>query len=193
MTALVSSPEAYNGFFLIDSNVCGANDSERCGLWVYTGNQVDAGVSQGDEVTVAGDVLEYDVREASDTFRGDGTTTEIDMSGGSVTVLSSGNALPSPKALTATELSDDLVAEAHEGSLITVSYLTYVEELDHGEWTGQDSDGVTIRIDDAFISRADLGVDGSEAMFAVTGILHYSYGDFKVEPRDANDVIRAVN
>jgi hypothetical protein len=192
VTALVSSPEAYNGFFLIDPDVCGRSSMERCGLWVYTSNQVDAGVSQGDEVTVVGDVLEYDVRATCDTFHGDGTTTEIDMSGGSVAVLSSGNTLPTPKELSASDLSDDTVAEAHEGSLIRLSSMTYVEDLDHGEWKGQDASGVTIRIDDAFISREDLGVDGTEAMFILTGILHYSYGDFKVEPRDASDVIVAM-
>jgi predicted extracellular nuclease len=192
VTALVASPEAYNGFFLIDPAACARTNMEHCGLWVYTSNQVDAGVSQGDEVTVVGSVLEYDVREAADTFRGDGTTTEIDMSGGSVTVLSSGNALPTPKDASPSDLADDSVAEAHEGSLMMVSNLTYVESLCNGEWKGQDSSGVTILIDDAFISREDLGVDGTEAMFTVTGILHYSYGDFKLEPRDATDVIRAV-
>ena len=140
-----------------------------------------------DSSTVIGDGLEFDVREADDAYRGDGTTTEIDMSTGSAAILSSGNPLPAPKSITPAELLDDAVAEAHEGSLLLLSGLSLGEELEHGEWTAVSQDGTPVRVDGAFVALADLPLV-SAGVFNLVGLLHYSYGEFKMEPRDASDV-----
>ena len=79
-----------NGFYIQDPNP-DSNPATSEGLFVFTSSAPT--VNSGDAVQVSGTVKEFRPGGASSTNL---TTTEIDNPGRTVTVLSSGNALPAP-------------------------------------------------------------------------------------------------
>jgi predicted extracellular nuclease len=140
------------------------------GLWVYDTDNTPA---LGDRVRLTGTVEEYY------------DLTELD----SLTdyqVESSGNPLPAATVLA----TGDVSQEQWESVLVRVEDVTVSnEDLGYGEWSVSDGSGDVV-IDDKG-SYTYTPVNG-EALAAVIGPLDYSYGVFKILPRDDGDIILPI-
>ena len=132
------------------------------GIWILDFG--DAAVVVGDEVEITGIVVEY--------F----DLTEIDIAtSGSYEVISTGNTIYNSINITESE-------ESYESVLVTVSGICDGPPNEYGDWilSGEND----IMIDD--LMYAFTPITGQD--YTITGPLYYAYGDYKVEPRDANDV-----
>jgi hypothetical protein len=139
------------------------------GAGAYSGIWVEgAGVAIGDEVDVEGPVAEsFDLTLISAT---------------QIVILTSGNALPAPEPLATLAVSD----EQWEGVLISTLGEVDNGDIGFGEWSVNDGSGSAIVDDLGYLfTPAPEGIN-----FGVTGPLYFSFGAFKIEPRDANDVVR---
>jgi len=134
------------------------------GIKVYDAGR---GLSEGDEVRLTGTVAEYyDMTELTDI-------TEFE-------VLSSGNTMD-PLVVT---LAADM--EPYEGCLIEIQGVSVNNtDLGYGEWSVSDGSLEQV-IDDAADYYFTPVQD--EALASVVGVLDYSYGVYKLEPRLAQDV-----
>ncbi|MGC9335129.1 MAG: lamin tail domain-containing protein, partial [Anaerolineae bacterium] len=137
------------------------------GLWVYGMTNVPV---LGDRLRLTGTVEEYyGLTELADL-----TLYEVE---------SSGNPLPDQLLVTTGAAND----EQYEGVLIRVENVTVTAEEDpYGEWEVDDGSG-PLAVD-------NLGTDTyvpvlGDELAAVIGPLNYSYGAFKIAPRDDDDII----
>lgn len=136
--------------------------------------------NRGDSVEIKGTVLEY------------GGKTEINIS--QVTVLGTGT-IPSATDVTLNDVkTGSATAESYEGVLVRIPKslacdTTWMSPT-YGEWavcSGPD----TLRIDNSdntngvYYAKPAFGVDS----VIVTGILNYTYSNFKLMPRDSQDVV----
>ncbi|MBD3226233.1 MAG: T9SS type A sorting domain-containing protein [Caldithrix sp.] len=140
---------------------------EWSGIYVY-----DSGhdVVRGDSLYVVGTVEEYyGLTELSDV-------TET-------AVLASDITLPDPKILNTGEVAN----EAFESVLIQTSGVCDTAANQYGEWIIDDGSGSQMIDDLLFTFDPTLDFE-----YDVTGPVYYSYGRFKVEPRDADDVTEYV-
>ena len=135
------------------------------GVYVYA-----SGGTVGDSITVVGTVDEYY-----------GLTEIKNLT--STTVHASGVTLPAATVLTTAAAG----AEAYEGVLINVSGTCTDNDIGNGEWELDDGSGVLV-VDDIFFDV--LPTVGYE--YDVTGPQTYSYSAYKIEPRDADDVVETV-
>jgi len=127
------------------------------GLYVYDPGVED--LAPGDVVNLVGTVIEYyDLTELSDT--------EIEKTGETATVV----------ATVVDSAPSDW--EPLEGQLVQFNNLEVTAEAEYGEV--QTSYGVNI--DDLFTDSPAVGTYTS-----VTGLVTYSYGEFKICPRTADD------
>ncbi len=133
------------------------------GLYVYDSNTP----AVGDEVTITGTVTEYfDLTEMKDI-------TEF-------TVNSAGNTLPAAEIVT----TGDFPHEKYESVLVKVENAECTDpDLGYGEWELDDGSGPAV-VDDLLFGYAP----DSAWTYNVTGVSYYSYGAFKLEPRDGNDI-----
>ncbi len=111
-----------NGFFVQDPNP-DANAQTSEGVFVFTGSPRPAAPVLGDAVQVRGTVVEF----VSSTDLSSPTITEISNSP-TITVLSSGNMLPAPVALSAADtlVNDINNLERYEFMRVSISSLTVV-------------------------------------------------------------------
>ena len=121
-------------------------------------------VSIGDEVEVSGQVAEYY------------DLTEIDISNGSATILSSNNTLFNPILITET-------TEAYESVLVKVSGICDGPPDEYGEWT---LSGITI--DDYLYGDWESNFPVTDNQYTITGPLTYAFSSFRVLPRDSGDI-----
>lgn len=152
--------------------------SKFSGMYIYRAGGSAPTVAVGDVVTVEGSVTEYfDLTEISAT---------------TVTVNSSGAALPASTVIAdaTTVATGGADAEAYESVLITVTdditNLNPDDPQDFGEF-----ELGTLRVDDFLFDTAEDGprAAGLNANYTITGILNYSFSNFKLLPRDAGDMI----
>jgi len=146
-----------DGFFMQDGSA----------MWsaIYVFGFADAPLV-GDEVSVTATV---------DEFYG---LTEL-VSVSDVTVISSGNDLPEPIALS----TNDVNQEGYECMLVTVEGECTNSDLGFGEFELNDGSG-SCRVDDLlYLFSAQETIS-----YSVTGPAYYSFGDFKIVPRDAEDI-----
>lgn len=135
------------------------------GVYAYT--KTAPGVAIGDSVEVRGKMAEYY------------NVTEIDSA--TATVIASGKPLPEPVVVTAAEFKQ----EKYEGVLVKLENVTCTNpSLGYGEWELTDATGTT-RADDLFYAFAAR----QNWVYTVTGICHFANSNFKIEPRNANDII----
>ena len=80
-------------------------------------------------------------------------------------------------------------SEAFEGVLVRVEGICDNDDFGYGEWSLHDGSG-PVRVDD-FIYDEFIPVLGTS--YQVTGILYYSYGEFKILPRDENDIVEILS
>jgi len=139
--------------------------ADSAGSWhavfVYT---VSIGPATGDSVEVTGTVQEYY-----------GMTEIVDVT--SAQVLSNGASVV-PLIVPAAAMND----EAYESVLLKVDSVVVTELLTYGEWV-VDSALVCDDLNDYFYFP-QIG----DTLDAVTGVLFYSFGAFKLEPRDTGDI-----
>lgn len=159
-TSGIVTATQFNGYYIQDGN--GAYN----GVFVldYANDP-----TIGDNITITGTVDEY--------FNY--TTVENP----SVFVVnSSGNTLPAALALTTLAVN----AEQYEGVLVKVSGATCTADTatnGNGEWTINDGSGALIVDNKMFSYNAITSTD-----YNVTGVVDYSFSNFKLLPRDMNDV-----
>ena len=135
------------------------------GLLLY---KPDGYVNVGDLLEVTGTVSEYY------------GLTEI--AEGTATVLSSDNALPASEVLP----SGDVSQEQWESVLVRVENVTVTDDdLGYGEWMVDDGSGGA-RVDD--LGGYSYSPTNGDVLDFVQGPLYYGYGDFKIEPRDDDDI-----
>lgn len=133
------------------------------GIWV-----AGAGVVLGDEVDVFGQVVEnFDNTQINSTM---------------ILVLTSGNALPAAELLTTLAIND----EQWEGVLLSVLGTVDNGDVGFGEWSVNDGSGSALVDDLGYLfAPAPDGI-----VFNVVGPSQFSFGAWKLQPRDANDVVR---
>ncbi len=158
------------GFFIADAA------GPWNGIYIYVGSGNKPAI--GDEVEVSGKVSEYY------------GLTEI-SSPPSVTTLSSGNTPYGPSLVTAADipygLADAAVSEQYESVFVELHDITALTGNDgYNQWTFSDASNEIGKAD-------DWGYDADPAVgqnFAILrGPLVYDYSEYKVLPRDANDVV----
>ena len=149
-----------HGFFLEDQA-----GGAWSGIWVYL-NGADTLYEAGDSLVVEAQVTEYH-----------GLT---ELSPDTIIVVKKGAALPPPVVLQTGEAND----EAYEGVLLKVVHATCTNpDLGYGEWEVDDGSGA-LRVDDMGVAFTP----DSGQMYNITAPLYYSYGNYKLEPRDSADI-----
>ena len=150
--------------------------SDAVGPWssvyVYT---IAAGcaVEAGDAVTVVGLVAEYygmtEIKEVSDIVPV------------SCSIMSSGNPYSAVVLQTA-----DVAEEQYESVLVSVSDVDVVGTEDFGQWTVDDGSGV-LKLDDDMDYLYAPAV--SDTLTSITGVVVYSFDEFKLNPRFSADIV----
>ncbi|QDA32426.1 hypothetical protein FH039_07455 [Thermococcus indicus] len=145
------------------------------GIFVYTYNQMPkyndgTPVSVGDKVAVTGKVLESngltEIGYVSSIVKADGIVLET----------------PKPVVLK----SGDVAQEQWESVLVEVRDVRVTDpDLGYGEWEVDDGTG-PVRVDDLMYGYTP---EADQNLAYVIGVVYYSYGNFKIEPRDAEDVV----
>ena len=139
------------------------------GIFVFAGPSTPYQVNEGDSVRIMGIVKEYY------------NLTEMDVSNGLVETINTGLPLPDPVIVPTGTAS----SEPYEGVLVRVDSAICVDpDLGYGEWAVDDGSGSLI-VD-------DLGVPyspDSGLMYSVTGPIYFSFGEYKIEPRDSSDIV----
>ncbi len=153
----------------------------QSGLYVFFGGNGPATAPAiGSVVSVTGTVAEYEDSGSA----GLGSITQIDMSGGGTWTDLGSTATPVVTTLTSADLAADF--ETYEGVLIKVqnaSDLTVDNpDLGYGEWSFVD-DGLIV--DDKFFS---FNVAAGDTFGSITGVLDWSYGNYKIQPRMMSDL-----
>lgn len=138
------------------------------GIWVYVDSTPT--VSVGDSIYIAGVVSEYY-----------GLTELGDIQ--DLMVIRSGVTLPDPITVTTQEAND----EQYEGVLLKTQGICTNPDLGYGEWEIDDGTG-PLRIDDMGVPYTP----DSGTKYIITAPLYYSYGDFKLEPRDSSDIVAVL-
>ena len=149
---------APNGYFIQDG--AGAWN----GLFVFDNTNVP---EVGDSLTLIGMVNEH----YGNTQLGGAIT---------YTLNNSVNALPNAVLLT----SDGINEEMYEGVLVVINDVVCSNPgLGNGEWEVSDESGAAI-IDDLMYEHIPVIYD----KYNIVGVIMYSYGDYKLEPRDDTDI-----
>ncbi len=159
---------------------------EFSGLWVYTGAGAEA-FSVGNTVDVIGWYEEYDNGGAWPA-----PLTEINIADhtldSGVSLSSNPSPQPAPSVVAVADLLVEATAEPWEGVLITIENLTVEDaDLGYGEWA---VDG-GFRVDDKLF-EFPTPLSPGDTFTSITGVLDYSYGNYKLEPRDAADFVGHV-
>lgn len=170
---VVTSPLTFkgDGFFVQDPA-----GGEYSGIYVYINQNPDMlAVQPGDVVTINGLYGEfYDMSQITAGQAGDVVVTGTD-------------AVPSPIVVDAADVATGgAMAENYESVLVTVENVTVATEANNfGEWT---VDGGLI-LDDQFFATADWPKPMvGDAFTSITGALVYSFENFKLAPRTADDI-----
>lgn len=153
------------------------------GLWINDNNN---NFALGDEVEVTGTVNEF--------FSATQLTNVT-----SAVRLSEGNIVPAPLDMKTGDITTGAPgAEQYEGMLVRVNKVAVINEFpdtgNFGEFTIDDGSG-EVRVDDVssnFRGQLDSAFVAGDSLESVTGILHYTFGNFKIEPRNDDDVVRIV-
>ena len=150
----------FENYFFIQDGIGAWN-----GIAIYPLQEVEI----GDEITISGSVLEYnDKTEITDI---------INMT------ISGTTELPEPVILSSAELSS---TEDYECVLATLQNVTVSNDsLGYGNWEVEDQSGICI-----IGGLGDYTYEPvlDELIYNLTGVVDYTYGTFKLEPRDDNDI-----
>lgn len=122
---------------------------------------------RGDSISITGEVTEYyDMTELKDIS--------------DYTVLKSNAVIPEPLLLNTGDVAD----EQYESVLVKVdSAMCTALDLGFGEWQVNDGTG-NVRVDDLGYAYTPILIE----LYDVIGPVNYSFDNYKIEPRDLNDV-----
>jgi len=139
------------------------------GVYVYDNTNTP---TRGDNVTIKGLVAEY---------YGLTQIKNIDT----LITNSTGNTLPAPLSLNSSTMKNEM----YEGLLATASNAKCVDpSAGRGEWDYSNVPGDTAVVDDVmYLFTSTLG-----ARYDVTGVVYYSFNEYKLEPRDSLDIVASV-
>jgi hypothetical protein len=139
------------------------------GAWngVYVYYTTTPGPARGDSVMVSGTVVEYN------NLTEIGTVTNM-------TVLTSGNTLPAADAISTVSIGD----EDYEGVLVTVTGTCTNPDAGYGMWEVNDGSGAVAMDDLLYAYTPVLGNS-----YTITGVVDYSFDEWKILPRDDNDIV----
>jgi predicted extracellular nuclease len=137
------------------------------GVYVYGVSNGMGPVNPGDSVEIVAEVSEYyNLTEIKNVV--------------SLTIINKGNDIPAPVEVSISDAN----TEAYEGVLIKVSNAECVTEPDqHGDWKVSDGTNELVVSDLFFAYTPTLN-----AKYNITGVLDFSYGNYKIQPRDENDI-----
>ncbi len=175
VTATASQyPPFDNGFLVQDSS------GPWHGIYVYLRPPLTLNVSVGDSVRVTGEVSEYY-----------GLTEVTATSENDVTILASGRQIPAPVSVTTSEIADTSSTEPYECVLVEVRNAVVTNDnLGYGEWEVDDGTGPAV-VDDAYHYTYSPSVN--DTLIVLRGIVAYAYGEYKLEPRNDNDIISSID
>ncbi len=146
------------------------------GIWCYTSSTPDVAI--GDEVTINGFYEEF--------F----DLTELNVADGGGQVIVTGTAtVPTPATLLVTDLNEgSATAEDWEGVLVHVENLEVQLHLDFGEYqVSPIGDPLTLMTCDDKSLNAPARPPVSAQFNSITGIQDYSFGAYKLQPRNNDD------
>jgi len=159
---VVVTAVTYNGIWVAEAPYGAMN-----GIWVYMGSDEPIDLVAGDIVCICGEYKEY--------F----DLSEIDIVSAGIygSVLKTGEMeVPLPSLVAAADLGEEW-----ESCVVTVLDGMAVTELpnDYGEWLATATDGTVVIFDDIFYD--DTTVTLEDCYNSATGVLNYTFGDFKLE------------
>jgi len=157
-----STSEALDGYF-VGTTDGGANN----GIQLVVPASVSADLELGDVVDIEGETMEYYCRSQLKASK----------------VTTTGTAdVPAATVLTAAIAADAAVMETYEGTLVSVENVTVTEVNQYDEFavTGD------IWVGDVYTTNYQANI--GDELTTITGVLDFSYGKYKILPRDAADV-----
>ena len=149
-------------------------------------------ISRDDDVSVTGLITEY-AHGDEYGYQLDGNTRLINAD---VTVNSSGNDTPAPLVASCEDLTQTAEeVESYEGVLVKLENVT-VSSVNAYDWSITDGTGSEALIDDDMANMAAHNfmstlAEGQE-LESVMGIFNFSYGTYKVQIRDLDDLGQTV-
>jgi len=196
-TPFENGNSGYEDLEVTVSGIATTDSSDFSFYWIqdgtgpWTGIHVDDNVTNvklGDHVTVTGTVREQ--------FNETQIFTVTD-----VTINSQGNAVPEPELVNTGDITtggDD--AEAYEGVLVKIQDLTVTNPFsdgssNFGEFTVDDGTG-GLRVDDlaaGFNGNLDSSFVQDQAIESITGVHYFSFSNYKLVPRNSEDVVLTPN
>ncbi|MCD4774985.1 MAG: hypothetical protein K8S15_02915, partial [Candidatus Aegiribacteria sp.] len=173
VTGIVTAdPDDYTATSSTYAVLSDANGGPWSGLLMYSNDL--AGLHRGDSVTVTGVVDEY--------FN----MTELKFPL-SYVIHSSGHTLPTPEQMSTGDLSTSVNPEQWESVFVTVSDVDVTQiGLPYYTWAIDDGSGECYAGTMGDFSYTP--VVGNNIL-SMTGVLWYSRDNFKIQPRDDNDLI----
>ena len=159
---MTSATSGVIGYFIQDG------EGPWNGIFVYDNTQAP---EIGDEVIIEGEVQEfYDVTELVNVSYFE--------------TLSQGNDVPAPSVVTTGELAS---SEAYEGCLVqVVNAVCVIPDADYGEAIFDDGSG-EVKTNDYMYLPEDGWIQ--DEYYAITGCIHYTFEEYKIEPRYADDIV----
>lgn len=161
VTAIVMKNDALSAYYIQSQS--GAWN----GIYVYDNKNAP---TVGDNITIKAEVTEYY------------NLTEL-KNVSSFTINSSGNALPEPVVITPAQ-----IGEQYEGVLVKVENVTCTNvDFDGHKNSTYSYEGGT----EILMAHTQMYVwePGLNAKYTFTGIINYDFSNFKIEPRNANDIV----
>ena len=150
-----------------------ADGGEYSGVYVYTTSGLDLDIALGDRVSVWGTTTEYNgLTEVLPTFAmWHGAGDPLD-----------------PEMITPADLSADF--EPWEGVLVGLDSVTVDNpDLGFGEFSVDEG----VRVDDQLYRWHDTyTLSTGDTFTGLYGVLNYTFGDYKIEPRSADDMVGYV-
>ncbi len=141
---------------------------DGAGAWngIYVYQNAAPTVAVGDSVEVIAEVAEY--------------YNLTELKNVTVTVINSDNAIE------ASEVTIGNVGEGFEGVLMMVKSVVVADAVNNfGEWTVTDATD-TLKLDDVMV---DFEPAVGTAFASISGVLTFSFGEFKLLPRDTADIV----
>jgi len=160
-------PGEYSNFFLTQPGV-----NSWGGIYVY---DTSVNPQVGDELILSATVNEYY------SF-----TQLIDVTSSST--VSSGNSI-NPLSISTGDLgiACSFEGEGYESMLVKVSNVTIEDVDEFGNWVINDGSGQAM-VDDYFFDGDWPSVATGDEYGSITGVVEYSYSEFKILPRDETDI-----
>lgn len=170
---IVTAIDLNNKYFISSSN-----GGPWSGIFVYD-HIYGSTLQVGDSIVLTASVKEYY-----------GLTELIDVT--ELNIISSNNPIPDPVVITTLEAS---VVEDYESVLVQLNNINAVNGFDeYFEWKANDGSGNCKIANEIFdFSTTDIPIINNYAFSKIMGIVKFSWGEFKVNPRNIEDFTSSEN